>query len=279
MRMQYHMSLFVLVVVLVFDVSQCAAFGKKVDIRTVWETENGTIRLVKEIGKAKGYHHPKEFYEDEMSQILSSLYYSQHEYLHWRHSTRVFEENQVRSLARPFQEAFLKAGPDDSVEFYFVARTQKLFGIAGESRAVRGRAFIENGDLHFQFDQMYQVQDEDPSKSENIDNYSSQMSWKLAPVKGQRYGMERDVLGKERENRHWVCINLQETLSSTPKADTDLQPAQVTPPATQEAPPSKTVVPEATASQKLRDLKKMLQDGLITQEDYDQKKSEILKSY
>jgi Short C-terminal domain len=279
MRLRYPVLSLLLVVLLVFSAFQSAAIGKKVDVRTVWETDYGTIRLVKEIGKAKGYAQPKEFYGEEMYQILFSLYYSQYEYFHWRSPTRVFEEGQAWLLARPFQDAFLKAGPDDVVEFYFVVRTKKFFGIAGDMRATRGKAFIQGDNIHFVFDQMYQIQSDNPSGAEDRNGYSTQVSWKLVPEKGQRYGMAKDAVGKEREDPHWILTNLQELLSRGSETGPAVQPAVIGTPQQTGGSHPKEVVPEMDAKDKLQKLKEMLQQGLITREDYDRKKKEILNSF
>ena len=279
MRISSPVPLLLLNVVLVCSLLQCAALGTKVDVRTVWETDYGTVRLFKEIGKGKGYAHPKEFYEDEMRLILSSLYYAQYEYFHWTRESRVFEEGQLGSIARPFQDAFLKAGQDDVVEFYFVARTRKVLGIVGERRALRGKAFIQGEYMNVMFDQMYQVLSESPSATEDQVQYSSQVAWKLVPMKGQSYGVEKDAVGKEREDQHWIRIDLREVLSAHPEAGGAHPPTAAGVPPQKEAPRVKDAGKELSAKDKLEKLNEMLKEGLITQEDYDLKKKEILEGF
>jgi hypothetical protein len=126
---------------------------------------------------------------------------------------------------------------------------------------------------------MYQIQSDSPSGAEDRIDYSTQVSWKLVPERGQRYGMVKDAFGKEREDPHWILINLQEFLSLGSEPGPAVQPAVIGTPQRTGGSPPKEVAPEMNARDKLQKLKEMLQQGLITQEDYDRKKKEILDSF
>ena len=268
-------------------VCQCAAVGRKVEVRPVWESGDAYIRLFREIGSARGYDQPAEFSEEEMRQVLGSLFFSRHEYVHWSAATRVFSEDDIRILARFFQQAFLEAGPDDVVEFYLPDRSRKLLGISSQNLLTRGRCFVEGGAIHFRFDN---IQEEVKAADERPEEESSRarVAWKLDPQQGQQYEMDKGITG-EYPNPGWIRLELgglggQPGLVQTPPSPKPPGPPQSLAPG---APPEKPAVKTQTGAEttgktvpraRLRELKQMLDEGLITPQDYERKKKDILDS-
>ena len=272
-------------------VCQCAALGTKVEMRPVWESGNAYIRLFKEVGKPKGYDQPMEFHEVEMRRILLGLYFSRYEYFRWSTSSRVFDEDEARGLASHFQKAFLEAGPDEVVEFYLPDRSRRFLGITSKTVLTRGRSFVKGDELYFQFDS---VQEELKTYSTRMEDeqFEADVSWRLVPQEGQQNETDKDVLGSERTNLHVIRINLKQFaelysgLPEPPAVKAIPPPAGPTlsavgtstemTPVPKTAPPAEKPQPEKGARERLRELKKMLDEGLITREDYDSKKQKIL---
>ena len=276
-------------------ICQCGSLiGKEIKTRTIWESGSGYIRLFHEVGGNKGFNQPIHFHEKDMKQILLSIYYSRYQFFRWNTASRVFEETQARKLARFFQKAFLKAGPDDIVEFYLPFRSKKLLGVSGHSFLTRGRAFVIGEKLHFEFSNVQHSRKSYSTHSEDQKAFPP-MAWKLIPQKGQAYGMIAGMANFENENPHWLTINLNQ--ASLPHPSAEATPAASSPPpaedrgsekqareeeaiAPQQAPLSETKKARKTkAREKLRELKTMQEEGLINQKDYNRKKEEILNSF
>ena len=283
-------ALFSSVLLLCVLVCQCAAVRKKVEMREVWQSGSNYIRLFQEVGKARGYDHPMEFREEEMRQALRSLFYSRYEYFHWSTASRVFSEEQIEDLARFFRQAFLEAGPDEEVEFYLTDSSSRLLGISKRALLTRGRAFSKGGSLHFHFDNVQEQMSPHPSRSDE-QTYLPEVAWKLVPQEGQQFDTERDVLGNEPPNLRWVRVDLKTftTPASGPhplavdaSAPTAATPApgkveaQAAPAPPPTALPPAAPTPEPAARERLRELKQMLDEGLISPQDYEKKKKEIL---
>jgi len=287
-------ALFTTILFLTLLTCQCAALGTKVEIQPVWQSDNGYIRLFREPGESKGHSQPVEFREEEMRNILMSLYFSTYQYFRWSTSSRIFAEKECRDLARPFQQAFLEAGPDDVVEFYLPSRAPKFLGVSSQTYLTSGRAFVKGGALHFRFDN---VQMEVKTHATRMEDQGVEegVAWKLVPQEGQDYDLEADILSSGRPNLHWLRISLKPLAAApatlqapapavvpAPKAEPSVpfaQPSEQVTPAPAGTPSVSGVGVQKGAREKLKELKQMLDDGLITQQDYDKKKKEILDSF
>jgi len=271
-------------------ICQCAAVGKKVEIRPIWESGSAYIRLFNELGKPLGHDHPVEFHEEELRRVLQSLFFSRYEYFHWSTASRVFSEVDIRDLARFFQQAFREAGPNEVVEFYLPDRSRKLFGISSRIVVTRGRSFVKGGAIHFQFDNVQEEMTASNSRPEE-EGQRAEVAWKLVPQEGQQYDTERDFLGNEPPNLRWVRVDLKTFTTPTsgpnPLAGGAAAPTAATPAPgkveAQAAPappptalPPAAPTPEPAARERLRELKQMLDEGLISPQDYEKKKKEIL---
>ena len=266
--------------------AQCGALRQKVQVQPIWEGGTGYVRLVEEVGKSKGYDHPRAFHEEEMYQVLSSLYVTRYQYFHWTRERQVFEEENARRAARYFQQAFLDAGPDQYVDFFFRRKPPGFLGIASPETVTRGRAFVKDDGLFFQFDMVYQ-----PVPSDKVGTLpepevgTATVSWKMVPQHGQSYVTKRNELGQTRNVDHWIRIDLARFFEPSGAEAAPVAGQETPPPAdeaaeTQEAAtPAETGAPPVTdrsPEERLRSLKGMLDGGLITQQDYDRKKAEIL---
>jgi len=250
---------------------QCGStLQRKVETVPVWQQGDASIRLFRETGDPKGYGQPWTVHEKDMRQILLSLYFSRYEYFRWATSSRVFEEDRAALLAPFFQRAFLEAGPDDVVEFYLPYRTSRLFGLTGETVLTRGRAFVKENRLNFQFSNLQEPLTGDCPDCEDSDP-APPIAWKLVPQAGQGYGSERNVLGSDRQDPHWIVVDLA-ALSEAQAG------VQAPPPAGAPASPPPAAAPERRLEDRFEELKGLRDRGLITEKDYERKKQELLDS-
>ena len=112
---------------------------------------------------------------------------------------------------------------------------------------------------------------EQPSDVSEEDSTSGAVAWKLVPQEGQDYGGKTGLDGQQRStNDHWIRIDLNKFAASTGN-----QPVVKTP-GPSEAPPATAQEP-ADPKERLDKLKELLDSGLITKEDYEVKKQEILE--
>jgi hypothetical protein len=264
--------------VLFFSLAFCqcgSTLQKKVETVPVWQQGDAYIRLFQEKGDPKGYDQPWTVYEKEMRGILLSLYFSRYEYFRWSTSSRVFEEDRVNTLAPFFQRAFLAAGPDDVVEFYLPFRTSKLFGLTGETVLTRGWAFVKDHQLNFQFFNMQEPMTGNCPECDESDDQPS-IAWKFVPQPGQGYGEEKNILGSDRQDPHWIVMDL----ASPAQAATPVPAKPTVRTGPDKAPPAAAgpAAGEREVEDRFEELKNLLDKGLITEKDYEQKKKELLDS-
>ena len=264
------------VLVLSLALCQCgSSLQRRVEITPVWSKGESYIRLLQETGDPKGYDHPWTFYEKEMREILLSLYHSRYQYMRWATSSRVFEEEKADTLAPFFQRAFLEAGPDDVVEFHLPYRAPKLFGLTGRTVLTQGRAFVQDRKLNVRF---FHVQEPVLQERDSLAGTEPAVAWKLVPQSGQGYGPVESRLGSGRRDQHWIVIDLDAVFPAaaapavTPAPESPPTPAVVAPV------PAAPVHPEGERglAERFEELKRLLDRGLITQKDFDEKKQELL---
>jgi len=273
-----------------------SVLGRKVETRMVWEAGGEYIRLFREVGSGGPYSQPAHFHEKDLNRILLSLHYSRYQFFHWSNATRVFDDAQARRLAPHFQRAFLEAGPEDVVEFYLPLQAKKLLGLSGQTFLTRGRAFVKGDRLHVRFDN---VQQRIQSYATHAEDQKSlpPSAWKLVPQEGQAYGGEPSPSDPEGAEPHELVIDLGRTeVPAAPPRAENPAPASAAPPAqarhpdpvaagvavpsrqeTGAPPPGPAADPRAR--ERLRELQQMLQERLITEQDYNRKKQEILDAF
>jgi len=272
---------FTSVLVLFLALSQCGSFlGREVKTRTVWESGEGYIRLFHEVGGGNRYDHPFSFHQGDMTRLLESVYYSKHRFFTWSPSTRVFEQDQAEALAPHFQRAFLEAGPQDQVEFYLPLEKAKLLGVSGQTLLTRGRAFIRGHELHLHFDNVNQKVRSYASHAEDQEPLPPS-GWKLIPQKGQALGTRKPSGAAGPENDHWLTVDLAYRPAPEQAAPPPAPPPASLPPAAgpARAPAGEPAGTNSPAREKLRELRDMQEEGLISPEDYERKKQEILEGF
>jgi hypothetical protein len=255
----------------------------------MWEAEDVTVALSKD-GAARGSHaHPATVSEEWLVSVLSWIQYSRYEYFEWTPPVRVFDDQVVRSLAPALRAAFAAAGPEEIVEMSATERGQSPFPLTlGEARLTKAEAFVDDGSLRFRFAYVRKVMNQDSAEPGETESDRFLVAWKLVPAEGQRCDDARGSAEGKNEACHSIAVPVQAASATaataqppaapvpTPSAVAPI-PAAAPPPA---APPAPQTLPsDPAAVTKLRQLKQMLDEGLITPQDYQRKKEEILSGF
>ena len=191
----------------------------------------------------------------------------------------LFGRNEVRSLAPALVEALASAGPGQDIVFSSAARRGGAF-LAGPT-AVTGRVFVVDGELNLI------VHD---ARDDFYDQYRGTMQMPVFSY-GSRNASGAVQLhcdGAPNAQADWIRIALGASTAQQPQfaptllgqpASSDLQPADQ--PA---APPPQAALPAAPGSpegieHRLAVLKDAYTRGLITEQEYDAKRAELVKQF
>ncbi len=247
-------------------------------------------------GHALRYDHPATVSSEQVGRILASVVVEEHSYFKWREEGTLLAAEDVAQLAWRLADALRKAGPDQWV--YFSARNVPRAFTLGAIRFSDGIAFVQGGKLNLVFDNIGYVENVDtrPSQLDPRDATTSEQvrltakgpdvsGGPPAVVPGDRW------LGHERTN--WLVFDLARSTAPGSRPEVVAMPPAIPPAA---PPPPAVAAPAAPAAaggastaasapalgpqdpeERLRKLKDLRDKGLITPEEYEKKRQEILK--
>ncbi len=265
----------------------CAPLDKQAENAPVWQDLDDFIKVVRDTGPQKALQQPRTFSLEQMERILFSLFFSRYQYFRWDTPGQVFKAEDAIRLAPYFRKAFQETGHDEWVVFYLTNKKEKFRGLIGRLRLTRGSAFIRDNRIHFRFSDVERIIMDDYNDFDELAPYRPPVAWKIVPADGQGYG--GNAQDKEVQDLHWIWIDLDRLaafpvpeLPETQAAEADKQKRELL---IEEDDAMTDAIMEVPASQmdpgavqeRLRHLKQLLDQGLITQQDYDNKKNEILK--
>ncbi len=247
------------------------------------------------------FSHPYFIDEGRLRAILSSLYFREKGLLKKRTSKRIFTDRQLDKLAPLVVESLAKATPHKEV---FVS-------MAAEKTLVRDQSstfslFVLGKELNVAFSEIRSTHEESPSfkdwKTQRAQEPTSTKGsgfWELIPGKGQRL---------KEGHTNWLIIDIEDkafepvvvaeaeketstlgdsiieerlrkleeiVLSSKEKEEQETTETERPIPAT--PPGNETSASGKTLGEKLRELKSLLNEELISGRDYEKKKQEILQ--
>jgi hypothetical protein len=250
-------------------------------------------------GAALRYDHPTTLSGEQVGRILASVGVEEHAFMKWRDEGAVFAPEDVAQLAPQLAEALRRSRADQWV-YFSVRNTPKSFAF-GAVRFSDGIAFVQGGRLNLVFGNIGFVENVDTTPS-RVDPRDTQ-----APDQVRLRANAPDVIGSAprvvpgdrwlgRERTNWLVFDLAraaaqparpQPVAATPAASiTAAPPAVVTAPAPTAA-PAVAATPAASAvapvavpadpAERLLKLKDLLDRGLITADEYEKKRQEILK--
>jgi hypothetical protein len=243
-------------------------------------------------GPALRYDHPALLSSEQVAKILAAVGVEEFSFFKWRDGGALLVAEDVAQLAPRLTDGLRKAGPDQWV--FFSVRNVPRSLTFGAVRFSDGIAFVKDGKLNLVFGNIGYVENVDtvPSRTDPRDAITSEsvrLTAKAPDVLGAAPPLVRGDrwLGHERTN--WLVFDLAaaavpappEAVATTPvAAPAATPPPAVAAPAAPARDPAAASAPAATPQdpeERLRKLKDLRDKGLITPEEYEKKRQEILK--
>ncbi len=227
----------------------------------------------------KKFEHPHTFTKSEVFQNLISLKYRKLALFSGKEN--IFRKKIANEISPIFVNAFKKASNKDLVEF----------DVRSKSGRISGDIFIFKGKMNWRFDIINDASYEKRNSRDYLD------SWKLALQKGQKYHGEKEFFGVK-VDRNWIIYplgktwvddqgstesllkavseeDLNEELDDVGSSPTpDLEEVDL-----KELPGEDGSLGKGEVEAQFQRLKKLMEKGLITKEEYKSKKKELLKRY
>ncbi len=246
----------------------------------------------------KGYSHPASLTASEVEKVLGAVGFEKLSVLTWSDKGPLFSAGEIAQLAPKLAEGLRKATADQWV--YFSVTGERGSTSSATPRFTDGICFVENGRLNLVLGNIFfdtaekYVTSSEPSTIdprdlrafEDVRLTAKGLGPAVAPpplVPGDRW------LGRARSN--WLVYDLAAFLAPAPEAPRAVAaptppPAAAAPaaaaspaPMAAPAPPAPPAPPAALdPAERLQRLKDLLDRGLITPEEYQAKRQEILKS-
>lgn len=269
-------SLFIAVLISVVA-SGCAASHTL--SRTVLDDRYNVVRLeawLDDSGKPinLGFEHPAEIGEADMARILESIRIVQPPsflsklILKAKSETEpAFTMEEAASFAKPLAAALQTATPGERVVFFLHHQRSVYKGTTSS-----GIAFVKDKRLFIILGRYLmgnQPGTPDIPVGGNPLPLSNDQDFYITPGKFQSLvdGSKAPGGGETVIAQRWLSIDYVSFLN--PPASPAMEPSKAEPP---------PAVPPLTLEEKLKTLKKLHDDGLITDEEYDEKRKEVLKS-
>ena len=253
----------------------CASTLRQIDLYKSGSVQV-SLREVVESGHSRpqGYGHPASLAPEKVRSMLGAVGFEEFAYFAWHDKGPLFTEDELSQLAPKLAEGLQKATADQWV-YFSVSGMRSWLGFS-TARLSDGICFVKDGrfnlvlgNISFALTEKVSgtaepswIDPRDLKTFENVRLTSKASDFGVAPplVSGDRW------LGSERRN--WLVFDF-----AAPPAPAPEGPPSVTAPAAR-APESS--VPSDPA-ERLRLLKVLRDRGLITADEYEKKRQEILK--
>ncbi len=248
-----------------------------VEIREELDEEGGVIK--------KNYNHPYYFTGSGLANILSSIYYTQKSImLGSRGKKQLYKREELQNIIPPIISAFSMA--NDSQDILVFSTLDKVLLADAQSYF---SMFVSNNELNIVFSDILNkksVSDgrsfRKSNKSKFKDPFDVKRSgrWNLIPMEGQRFAPG---------HQNWLIIDLSSNLygvAGSGNISNNANPSQLdarTRTIERKARTSNNFIEEKEKYQdvrdKLRELKVLSDEGLISEKDYELKKKELLNEF
>lgn len=277
----------------------CAIFAVRNVYADSYKDGKVTVRHeelpVKRDGSRIKFHHPYQMMGNVITNILSYIYYEEKGLLKKKKTLRVFQDDEIKILTPLLIQAFSVATPEQVV--IVSSYSERMLLTDQQNYCI---LFISDHSLNIAFSRVHMFQTYNDAMSEKKRNTASKENpsainhsrfWKLVPSAGQRW---------EPDHENWLVIDLADEMYQQPivqrvgtvderikkdtsELDTRLRlleerlgntgvPKQFEP-----GSPPREVSSESGIKNKLTVLRELVNDGIISEEDYDYKKAKILR--
>ena len=260
---------------------------------------------LRDVSKSRGevaFSHPYFITEDRLRAILASLRFREKGTLKSKSSKRIFLDRELNELVPSIVESLSKADPQKEV---FASTTSEKTLLRDQSTAFC--LFMLGRELNVVFSQVHLTKEEAPSfkgwkttpPAQDPTSITGHGLWELVPVGGQNL---------KEGHKNWLVMDVEDKafepviataeekitpssliedrlrrleeragLPSTGKGEQGGAVSEQSAPAELPKTKKETSPSEKTLGQKLRELKTLLDEGLISQKDYEKKKLDLLQ--
>jgi hypothetical protein len=295
---QYSLK-FISLLLLFSLVFGCNTFNKKIYkksniVGATVDDHNASVEIREELDEKgdvikKNYNHPYYFTGSGLANILSSIYYTQKSIvLGSKGKKQLYKKEELQNIIPPIISAFSMA--NDSQDILVFSTSDKVLLADAQSYF---SMFISNNELNIVFSDILNkksVSDgrafRKSNKSKFKDPFDVKRSsrWNLIPMEGQRFAPG---------HQNWLIIDLSSNLfgvagsgNSSSNNNTYGNPLQIDGRAKtieRKVRTSDNFIEEKQKYQdvrdKLRELKVLSDEGLISEKDYELKKKELLNEF
>lgn len=235
----------------------------------------------------KGFNHPYYFAEEGLSNILSSIYYKEKGMLRGSGRRKLFRSEELQKIVPAIINAFSMA--TDSQDILVFSTSHKV--LLSDRQSYFSMFIVEN-ELNIAFSTINSKKSLNERKSYRLGNKSKLKDpltvkkgtigmlsyWSLVPMGGQRLRKGYDT---------WLIVDMTNDLyglASADDTDSGLTPASGSMKGIQQRVAADSNFANEkkkyqNVREKLRELKSLKDDGLISEEDYDEKKQELLNQF
>ena len=250
---------------------------------------------VKKDGRRIQFNHPYEMVGNVITNALSYIYYEERGLLKKKGSLRVFQDDEIKKLVPLIVQAFSVATPTQVVAVS--SYSERMLLTDQQNYCI---LFVSEHSLNIAFSRIHMFQTYNDSMSEKKRNtmlkenpatINHSRFWKLVPSAGQRL---------EPDHENWLVIDLSEEMYQQPVAqrvgtvdekiktgtselDTRLKRLEERLSNTgvskelEPTSPAREIHSESKIKNKLIILRELVDDGVISEEDYDYKKAKMLR--
>lgn len=225
-------------------------------VKTLWEEDPGYVAIVEFANDPLApYQHPTDLDKALITKALESLKYQEISFFKWGKPKPIFEAIEIELLGEQLFQAFKEASSNQIVEFCLDVKRKELF--LPKTFIICGVAFLRDDKLQLVFSSLL-VKEEKWKEEGKKDDPRKIYSLELKRVYADAPVSYPDV---DKQNRmfkdihsNWAIVDLEYIETRPEKQQTDM-----------------------SIEERLKKLKELLDAGLITQEEYEEKKQEILK--
>lgn len=214
--------------------------------RIVLEKSGSVVYLQRNMhAPPEGYDHPQELSSAAVRTVFSSIKMQVYSFLQWKDPYRMFDAGEIRFLGTAVRKALQQAGPDDLVHWKLHRATR------GYGSKVIGKLYVLRNSFYVE---VLQTRGEKWNPNSELSDDGKGMSWRLKPGKYQSYKTMGGIAGP---------VGVENTIV-TPMTKLAMVGVE-------------SDFIGATLRQKLKKLKQLYEEGLITEEDYNAEKKTLLE--
>jgi len=225
-------------------------------VKTLWDKDASYVTIVEfKNDPLIPYQHPIALDETLIPKALEALKYQEISFFKWGKPKPIFEPSDIELLGGLLNQALKEASSNQLAEFCLETR-RKEFALFPKPYVICGAAFALDNRLHFVFSDLLEEEEKwkeegRPHDPREIFSLELKRIYAEEPVSYPQVDTQNKMFKTTHYN--WAIVDL-EALNRVEKPATEM-----------------------SIEERLQKLKELFEKGLITQEEYEQKKKEILE--